>query len=394
MAQKKLLFGILCSSFLLLNATAKAQDSTQFKPSGKVWGYAFGDYSFKAHGDTVGGNGRGGSNQYTGVAQNQSLFQLRRVYLGYNYDISKKFSAEFLLAAEDDFANGDLLGNGKLAPYVKLANVRWKGIFPGSDLVFGLQPTSSFATTSEPIWGYRSVERTIMDVRRTSSYDLGISLQGHLPKNDNFGYSVLVSDGTGAKPETDAFKWFSGDIYAKFLNKKLIFDFYADYNRINLVEGWHHERSTAKIFIAYTEPKFTVGVEAFINNLTGDDVATKIAGGKDTITTKASGISLFVRGKLYKDKLGFFARYDNENPSGNIDNSKYSAYSPITSQYNPNTKEQFVTAGIDFTPVKNVHIMPNVWYNAYKNAGPKDYGSNNNSYDLVYRITFYYVYGK
>lgn len=380
---------------MFLFYTSSAQDSTQFKPSGKLWGYAFGDLAYKAQGDTVGGNGRGGSNQYSNVKNEQSIFQLRRVYLGYNYDISKKFSAEFLLAAEDDFANGDLLGNGKLAPYVKLANIRWKNIFPGSDLIFGLQPTSAFATTSEPVWSYRSIERTILDVRRTSSYDLGLGLRGHLPKNDNFGYSLLVTDGTGAKPENDAFKWFSGDIYAKFLNKRLIFDFYADYNRMNLVQGWHHEKSTFKLFAAYTTPKFTVGAEAFIVDLKGDDIATEaVANKKDTLDTKASGISVFVRGKLYKEKLGFFARYDNYNPGGNIDNNKYASYSPLTSQYNPNTKEQFVTAGLDFTPVKNVHIMPNIWYNAYTNDGPKNYGSNNDSHDLVYRLTFYYIYGK
>ncbi|MGN6618551.1 MAG: hypothetical protein ACTHJ5_15370, partial [Ilyomonas sp.] len=63
-----------------------------------------------------------------------------------------------------------------------------------------------------------------------------------------------------------------------------------------------------------------------------------------------------------------------------------------TSNYNdPSTKEQFITVGLDYTPVKNVHFMPNIWYNKYINQG---YDAKNNSHDLVYRITFYYVYGK
>lgn len=402
MAQKNLLFGILCSSFLLLNGTAKAQDTTaQFKPSGKLWGYAFGDYAVKAHGDTVGGgNGRGGSNQYTGIAKNQSLFQIRRLYLGYDYDINRKFSAQFLLAAEDDFAGGDLLGNSKFAPYVKLANLRWKGIFEGSDLVIGQQATPTFAKTnsfgvsSEDVWAYRSIERTITDIRRTSSYDLGVSLQGHLPKNENFGYDFLISNGTGAKPEGDMFKWFWGDIYAKLFNKHLLLNFYADYNRLNLIEGWKHDRNMFKLFAAYTSPKLTVGAEAFINTLRGDEIATESATKvKDTISTKSIGVSVFARGPILKDKLGFFARYDNYNPSGNNNNSLYSGYSPLTSQYNPNTAEQFITFGLDYTPVKNVHIMPNIWYNTYKNEGPAS-ASKPDDHDLVYRVTFYYIYGK
>src|SRR3954471_9963742 len=142
---------ILIAIAIVMGAAAvQAQDTAQFKPSGKLWGYTFGDYAYKAHGDTVGGNGRGASNQYTGIAKDQSLFQLRRVYLGYDYDISKKFSAQFLLAAEDDVNGGDLLGNGKFAPYVKYANLRWKNIFPGSDVVFGLQGTPAF-TVSEQV---------------------------------------------------------------------------------------------------------------------------------------------------------------------------------------------------------------------------------------------------
>ncbi|XZF13782.1 hypothetical protein ACTHGU_18530 [Chitinophagaceae bacterium MMS25-I14] len=394
--------GIFCLGLSALSfSSATAQDTAAFKPSGKLWGYAFGDYAFKAHGDTVGGAGRGGSNQYSNVNKNQSLFQLRRLYLGYDYEISKKFSASFLLAAEDDFANGDLLGDGKFAPYIKNAYLRWKGIFPGSDLVIGMQPTPTFAkmnswgVSSEDVWSYRSIERTVMDVRRTSSFDLGISLQGHLPKNDNFGYDLMVSNGTGSKPETDAMKWFWGDVYGKFLNKHLLVNFYADYNRLNLQEGWKHDRNTFKLFVAYTVPKLTVGVEAFAITLRGDDVATEATGGKkDTISTAATGISAFVRGPILKDKLGFFVRYDNYNPTGDNDNGKYSTYSPLTSQYNPNTKEQFFTAGLDYTPIKNVHIMPNIWYDAYTNAGPKNYGSANKDFDMVYRLTFYYIYGK
>src|SRR5450432_4423375 len=71
--------------------------------TGRIWGYAFGDFAYKGHSDSL---SRGGSNQYSGVPVNRSMFQFRRIYLGYDYNISKKFSAELLLAAEDNFPPG------------------------------------------------------------------------------------------------------------------------------------------------------------------------------------------------------------------------------------------------------------------------------------------------
>jgi hypothetical protein len=68
----------------------------------------------------------------------------------------------------------------------------------------------------------------------------------------------------------------------------------------------------------------------------------------------------------------------------------------------------FATFGIDFTPIKNVHIMPNVWVNTYEsgldangtNVASTKYTSMNSNVtnikgtDAVYRITLYYIYGK
>ena len=404
----KFIPGLFIILFLNSTTSVKAQytwnSDSAFKAdkpnSGRIWGYAFGDAYYKAHADSL---KRGGSNQYTGIPENRNAFQFRRIYLGYDYNISQKFSAELLLAAEDNFpagnptssttASGDELLNNKLSFYIKLANVRIKNIWNGTDLVLGQVSTPAFPGTSEKVWSYRSVERTIADIRRTPSYDLGASLQGVFdPKTKNFGYNFLVGNGSSAKPESDNFKWFYGDVYAYFFNKKIMVDLYADYERLNWTSDWHHSRQMTKGFIAYTTPKLTVGVEGFINNLKNDDFATRIDSTTDILTVQAKGISVFVTGAIVPDKLKFFARYDAFNPDNKIDNSKYIAYKGNTSSYNdPNTKEQFITAGLDFTPVKNVHLMPNVWYNKYTNQGPANlYNSN----DMVYRVTFYYVFGK
>lgn len=449
---------IFFSLFIILAGSAKAQNAdttAEFKPNGKLWGYAFGDYAWKGGTDDW-TPPRGGSNQYTNIPKNSNLFQWRRIYLGYDYNISPKFSAEFLLAAEDDWAagvlgqapaavtvsttsgtstkvnlgnNGDVLYNSKFAPYVKLVNIRWKNFIKGQDLVFGQSTTPTYAKNgsgmaSEEVWGYRAIERTITDIRRTSSYDFGLTLMGKFGKKENIGYVLMVANGTGAKPEGDMYKWCYGDVWAKFLNKKLIVDIAQDYTKLNwgvVVAGpqlkRYQDRNMTKLFIAYVDKKFTVGLEVFQTTLMGDVIVT----GKDKNTyyraTKAMGESIFVKGRIYKDKLGFFARFDNYDPSGNLNSivneANTASYTVSTSQYDPTTKEMFGTFGIDFTPVKNVHIMPNVWLNTYTSAlDPSGKNSTGTPYytdathnmngnitnakgtDAVYRLTLYYIYGK
>ena len=107
--------------------------------TGRLWGYAFGDFDYKTHADSL---TRGNANQYTGIPADKTQFAFRRIYLGYDYNITKKFTAELLLAAEDNFpaealpamahltstvtagnSTGDLTSNQKLTFYIK--NMRY-----------------------------------------------------------------------------------------------------------------------------------------------------------------------------------------------------------------------------------------------------------------------------
>ncbi len=422
-----LLIVILFLSGFSLKAQYLWNSDSAFKAgaanSGRIWGYVFGDYYVKGHSDSL---NRGGNNQYTGIPKNRNAFAFRRIYLGYDYNLSSKFSAELLLAAEDNFpafnppnqgaANGDELSNSKETFFIKLANVRWKNIWKGTDLVVGEQSTPAFALLSEKIWNYRSIERTIADIRRTPSYDMGVGLQGKFDAKGNFGYNLLVANGTSDKPASNSFKWFYGDVFAMFLDKKLIVDVYADYQRLNWQPGWHHDRQMLKGYIAYNTPALTVGAEGFINTIRKDTRATLIGGGADSINTASQGISLYVHGNIVKNYLRFFARYDGYNPNHKVDNGKYSGYAGVSSpngfnsvgykmtfspstgsptaavaNTDPTSKEAFITAGLDFTPMKNVHFMPNIWYTHY--ASQLATGKQAD-YDMVYRMTFYFVFGK
>jgi hypothetical protein len=380
--------------------------------SGRLWGYVFGDYFHKAHADSL---NRGGNNQYSGVKKDIDQFQFRRIYIGYDYNISKKFMAEFLLAAEDDFVaptqgTGDLLGDNKFTPYVKFANVRWRDfLWKGNDLVVGLQPTPAFPYMSEYIFSYsRPIERTITDIRRTPSFDFGAGLQGRYQSSDNstvWGYNLLVANGSSAKPQAlnvETYKWFYGDVFLGVLNHKLILDLYQDYQRQAWFPGTndngHAYRAMTKGVISWVDKKFTLGAEGFVNTLANCEVGTAAVGGaKDTLSGHATGLSLYGHVSLVGTKLRFWVRYDMYNPNTKYDNTTYSKYAAlygVSTSYEPNNKEHFLSTGLDFSPAPNIHFMPNIWYNNYVGQQANLTGKAAKDYDLVYRVTFYFTFGK
>jgi len=174
------------------------------------WGYAFGDYAYMGHGDSA---GRGTKQQYKGLGAastnqlNPNAFEIRRAYLGYDYKINSKFSAYALLAYE-----GDQDVNDDRTVYLKYMYFKWKNIWKGTDLKVGQQATNSFASdyNTEPLLGYRSVEKTIMDMHGVDgSSDMGVTLQGKIWTNKGgdtskvplfIGYSAMIGDNSGNNP--------------------------------------------------------------------------------------------------------------------------------------------------------------------------------------------------
>jgi hypothetical protein len=382
------LIGII---LLIVSINAAAQDSikakTEFKPSGKIWGYAFGDYAYKLHADAE----KRGNVQYSKLPQDYNSFNFRRIYLGYDYQFSPNVSSQFLLAHESTFEantnNPDVLTDNNRAVYVKAMNIRFKNVIPRATIIAGQQATPTFSTLSEGIWGYRSIEKTIADMRGiSSSTDLGIAISGKIGKNENIGYDLMVGNNNGARVENNNFKKLYTSLYAYFLDKKLVIQGNYEVGRAAL-SPIQKNISTIKVFAAYKTSETTVGVEAFrqvqTNNstyLTGIDTAYS--------DVKPSGISFFLTQQLTKDKLNFFARFDMYNPD-----SKFNSDNKYLGSYNSN-KESFATIGLDFIPYKNVHIMPNLWYDQFHSKMPDATGKLKNDYDLEGRITLYFLFNK
>ena len=375
---------ILIALFLICFSAYSQKDTVQakkvFVPSGKLWGYVFGDFTDKLQTNSFNMS----NTQYASTPKDFTSFDYRRIFLGYDYEISEKFSSVFLLASE-----GQTASDGSRTIFIKAANLRWKNIFKNIDIIMGQQQTSTFSTASET-WGYRTLEKSIMDMRKIGlSYDFGVSLQGKFSIKGDFGYSLMVGNGTGAKPENDKFKKIYVDFWTKLLEKKLVLDIGGD-NEIAQTTPFKKSKTTLKAFAAYQTTKFSIGFEVFSqlqkNNTTfSEPVASTV---KDTVNAVASGFSLWAKGVI-KSNLGWVVRYDHYNPD-----NKFKASNVYLNSYQCFYTESFVMAGLDYIATKNVHVMPNIWYDRYSNRNVAANGLIKSSYDLAARLTVYYIFNK
>jgi len=421
--------GLTMLFFSNSNAQQTSTDASNNTPQastniagGHLWGLVFGDYAYVQHGDSA---GRGNGNvEYKGLGakssptQNENAFEIRRAYLGYDYKMNDAFSATTLLAYEGD---ADVSGNRTV--YLKNAYLKWTNIFSKSDLYIGQQFTAS-SSAVEDLWGYRGIERTLMDLRKIDgTTDMGATLRGIIweAKADtgkhgtSLNYSFMVGDNSGNIPvplftnagiaqnsTTDKDKKFRLNLFVKTFNDALTIGFYGDYINYGGVRYateklYQNSTQTLRGYIVYSTKVFGIGAECFMQNNTNGELETFAKVGKlanpnnDTVTATQTGFSIFGHVTIIPNTLNVFARYDGYNPD-----TKY-VYSTTETYTNrlvsANTyKETFITGGLDWTPKpdKKVHFLPNVWYDGIKNG----YGSGElkSDYYLVYRITFQYSF--
>lgn len=373
-----LTFFILATAPYLHGQNSPHPDSVQtreFKPSGKLWGLVFGDYFLKVHADSL----KRGNTQYSNIPKNYDAFAFRRIYLGYDFQFNEKFSAQFLLANESD--NADASGERTL--YIKAANIRWKDIVKNNDLIVGQAATPLFVPMSETIWSYRNVEKTIADMRYIgSSNDLGVMWQGKLNDQGNFGYNFMLANGTSQRPENDRYKKFYYELYTRLMNQKLILDLTGDYE----AAGHEKSKTTVKGFAVYVTKPVTVGIEALTQAKKNAARNITDAANPVDVNVVQSGFTVFVRGCIIPDKLNYFARYDNYNPDTRFNPGLIYLKAPASD------KENFIIAGIDWSPIKNVHFEPNLWYDSFRSMKNNVTGNARSDYDMTARITFYYVF--
>jgi hypothetical protein len=314
---------VLCLLFLMMVCTKLAAQD------GKISGYMFGDYFYElSHPDAATDE------------QDRNGFQFRRIYFTYDRDLSERFAVRFRLEMNSpDFNSSDLGRTGALTPFVKHAYLSWKNLIPKSKLYFGLLATPTFSMTEE-VWGYRAIEKTIMDLRQLApSADLGASLQGSLDQSGVMNYNIMFGNGAGTRSESDQHKRVYVGAPLKFQNAYFLVP-YFDY------EGGDEGRSKNLIalFAGIQKPRFHGGVEIFqkTNNkaLANDQDRTEF------------GASFF--GAIQAlEKVKLFGRFDIYDPNTDTDNDG-------------NT---LIIAGLDFAPEKNINLMPNLKVEGYQAEG-------------------------
>ena len=351
---------------------------------GKISGYMFGDYYYNIMRDNGSLSNSASGSVAPGTTAMQA-FQFRRIYFTYDNDISEQFTTRFRLEV-DQSANAS---NGKIGSFVKDAYLKWKNIFSGSDLIFGIQPPPAYEI-SEAAWSYRSLEKTIMDLRGiVDSRDMGLSLKGKITGDGMFNYWVMLGNGAGtAKPETDKYKRYYAHIQIKpttnlqatlYIDYKDMPDILNSYTKSNV----SNSAVTTALFIGYSEPfSYNIGVEAFIQSTSNalKDTAAKLYASKSTL-----GFSVFGSYNIIPE-LAIVARYDNFNPSA--DNKGKDPVAVTAAVANGNLSRNYVIAGLSWKVDKNVSIMPNLLYETYE----APVGQGNPDPSITARVILYYVF--
>jgi hypothetical protein len=313
--------------------------------NGKFSGYMMGDYYYNIE-------------HHNATIKGQNGFWFRRIYFTYDYKIDKSFSTRLRLEMNND---GKYTSTIALIPVVKDAYLQYK--FGKQKATFGIAPTPTFSLI-EKVWGYRSVEKTLLDLQRmASSRDFGVSISGKLNK---LGYHAMIANGSSNKQEIDKGKsimlaisyWFAKDI---------VLEIYGDYaNRAEKADTY-----IAQGFLGYKTKTFHGGIQYSTQTLISKD--------ENLNDINLNALSLFAAGNIFEriKLIGRIDRMFNANPVG--DKIAYTPYS---------TKAAFTMflIGTDISAVKDVSIIPNFTYVLY------DKNETTYSNDLYGRLTFYWKF--
>lgn len=314
---------------------------------GKISGMVFGDlfWNAKNHSDPL---------------EDKFGFWIRRGYFTYDQPFNDDFSSRFRLEVNSP----DLTKtSANMTPYLKEASLQWKPTHHAVQV--GLIPTPAWLLLTEPHWGYRSVERTPLDLQRLgNAVDLGVAVLGSFDEAEKFGYHLMFGNGSGINSETNNGKKVYGAFHVKPI-QDLVLQIYGDLEP----GGSGADRYTLQGFGGYKKENWRTGLTYIhrISHLNGADTTLKILSGYGTM-------------KIV-EKWWSFVRVDRQfdpNPDGNN-----IAYLP----FDNTARSTFAVAGADFEPTKNIHLIPNteaIFYDKVNGTRPGT--------DLVPRFTFFWVF--
>ena len=332
-------------------------------PRGKISGYFYVDYYYNVAGDprhAYNASGQDSGKTYIDgsptIGRDLNGFQIRRVYFQHDADITAKFSTRFRLEVDSK----SLTSDGKLGAAVKAAFGQVKNAVPHGSFFFGVLPTPIFEN-SEEFWAYRSIEKTLLDFRGIgSSADIGVELKGSVDANKKIGYTAMIGNGPGQKPEDNRYKKFYLSLPLLPM-ENLRVEPYVDYEAV----AGNNDKATYKLFTGYELKHGAIGGEIVdrVNHKTG------------VPNQEPFGFSVFGR-YMPHEKLGAVVRFDR--------------WQPDTKAANRLDTDMWI-AGVDWQPSKDIHFIPNIEATQYHARGTTAAPAH---HDLQARLTMYWKFSK
>ena len=198
-----------------------------------------------------------------------------------------------------------------------------------------------------------------MDLQGVASRDFGLALAGPLNKKQTFRYRFMYGNGIEFGNEVgDGQKTMAAISYHP--TKKLVFDFYADYEKL----AGETDRSTLQFFTGYKSDETRWGLQYSYQDRQEDPTLELFS-------------AFYIR-KLFQ-KYDLITRVDRilePSPRGNN-----ISYLP----FDPNAKATFFVVGMEFPLYTYLSLTPNIVLTTYD----KQSGVPTPSNDLYYRLTVF-----
>ena len=236
-----------------------------------------------------------------------------------------------------------------MRPFVKHGYLRYRS--NGRTVYMGLFGTPTW-NVSERIWGYRSIGKTIMDMRKIgSSADLGVGFKGRLDGAGRVNAQLMFGNGSGQRQEADNGKKVYSLLHLKPLDA-IEATVYFDWE--GKPEG--RDRVTFAGMLGTSSENFRAGIEGFVRtNRNAEDGAD----------AQVRGASAFGAATV-RPRVKAFARLDYYDPG----------------QSTVRDEEVMIIGGIDVTPAGIFTSCPMLMATIY--------ASSNSDTEVIPRMTLHY----
>ncbi len=269
------------------------------------------------------------SNFGTGIGQgadNNSGFNLDRVYLGASFNLTESLSGRVRL----DIGNPEVSGSKlERVAYVKNAELNWK---TGNFTLNGGLINTIQSDVQEKQWGYRYILKSFQDEYIFgSSADMGISAQYNF--TDWLYVDGIFRNGEGYKELNKDDKFcYGGGVTLQPIKPLTVRVYYDRYDKKPADTLVAKSRENLALFLGYKQKEFSFGAEC--NNLFNS---------KFTENSTLRGLSAYATVKLPKD-LEVFGRWD---------------YLYSQNDWNIAKDGQLGVVGLQYSPCKYVKLSPN-----------------------------------